>query len=314
MYLKAPTLPSTPYIQQTLTPSSHGATTTSTLCTTATTTTPPQPPVMVRMLSFVEKPLETTLPSWSPLTLPTTPTPPRPCCRLSCKSSTRPAFGARGTTSSPSPSSRSRSTNSPAGSPPRLPPSPIGSTTSLGQKCPGQHQARQRPVQRRLWRHLCSRPQHGPCHRAAARLYHRRPVPAHFWNDDDESDPNPRAVAFTLFPAILGTVVRNVAFDGAITIASEFPPFSVLADVDDFGSIMEPIGKARRKVKHGCLGHSRARERSKGDALPLKCEFRIVRSLDANCPSLTLAPARDRSNKPRYTLPCLRPSVSTAGP
>jgi hypothetical protein len=99
------------------------------------------------------------------------------------------------------------------------------------------------------------------------------PVPAHFWNDDDESYPDPHAVAFNMFPAILGTIVLDVTFGDAITIASEFPSSSVLADVDDFGSIMEPRGNSpQQRSNMIALGIQEPTSGPRGMHF-LKCEF-----------------------------------------
>jgi hypothetical protein len=100
------------------------------------------------------------------------------------------------------------------------------------------------------------------------------PVPAHFWNDDDESDPDPRAIAFTLFPAILGTVTLDVTFDDAITITSKFPSSSVLTDVDDFGSIMEPINNSPQERSNMIALGVREPENGPRGMHFLKCEFK----------------------------------------
>jgi hypothetical protein len=233
---------------------------------------PPQPPVMVRMLSFVEKPLKTTAvmvavnltdyanstQTMLPLILQVLDPAGIRRTRDDVKSITilkEPLYQF----------ARWLAAEAAA--------IPIGSTTSLGQnvqvsiKLDGRYSADSgdtfAPV---LNMDLATAPPPGSTTAV--------PVPAHFWNDDDESDPNPRAVAFTLFPAILGTVVLNVAFDGAITIASEFPPFSVLADVDDFGSIMEPIGNSPEKRSNMVALGIREPENGPRGMHFLKCEFK----------------------------------------
>jgi hypothetical protein len=99
------------------------------------------------------------------------------------------------------------------------------------------------------------------------------PVPGNFWHDDDESDPDPHAVAFTLFPDILGTIVLNVTLDDAVTIAPEFSSSSRLAHVNDFDSIMEPMSDSpEERLNMIALGIREPASGSRGMHF-LKCEF-----------------------------------------